>query len=275
MSSSQHNYSISFWQAIQRGEQGEEFFAPGAEIYIWFGGSGKARVVRTVAEHCAAGRTSVEKFGPTQYFNRRQFVGDGFFAEAHTVTWPGGALQDRTCEALVVFELNSEGKIMRLDEFLDPAMCNQPRALPLPAKPQIVFGQNGISLAEAARNRGIIEQLFNNIAEYEDVSTAFAKGATVAQYFESTGGTANELKVGRSGKLRLAQFRGASLYRNRRRFVGKGFALELHAASLAQERDALTTRHVLDVGVLLLIDDDGKVGDASSVITDHYHWELV
>jgi hypothetical protein len=50
-------------------------------------------------------------------------------------------------------------------------------------------------------------------------------------------------------------YRNAVIYSNRRTFCGRGFAVELHTASLQRNESEPTVRHALEVAVVVSIDE--------------------
>merc|ERR1712217_280608 len=94
-----------------------------------------------------------------------------------------------------------------------------------------------------------------SIVAHVDVSHLFSEGAVAAQFIASTKGQFHKIRPNKEGKIVLSQFKGSAMYHNRRRFAGKGFAVEQHTASL-QLKQTHANRHKLEVVVLLRIDPE-------------------
>ena len=59
---------------------------------------------------------------PCSYTNRRQIFAHDRLVEQHTVTWP--SIPDRSgqsIETVIIFYLDNQGKVRRLEEYGDPA----------------------------------------------------------------------------------------------------------------------------------------------------------
>lgn len=254
-----HAKAIRHWDGIMANDRSvfDWAFHPDARIFIWFGeGAGRPK---TVLEHKNG---DWGDNGLLVYKNRRQYFSGNCMIETHTVTWnPESALHglgDKSCEAMLLLEVDDDGRITRMDELLDPAMCKEPRSAPAPASPPSIiqcFGEHG---ADDPLNLKVAEELFDKIMAHEDVGHLFAEGAAAAQLMASTKGAFHPIRPNGEGKTLLSQFKGAVVYTNRRRFAGRGFAVEQHTASL-QFRPEKVVRHSLEVAVLLRIDEQGKI----------------
>jgi hypothetical protein len=165
----------------------------------------------------------------------------------------GSAMIDRSCEAMVVFEIPGEdGRISRMDELLDPAFLAAPRPVPppatLPSEPARLGAGAAPDDGEAVRNLGIAEEFFDRSMAHEDVSHLLAPGAVAAQYIAATGGEFKPLRPSRrDGELRLQPYKGNAVYTNRRRFAGAGFAFEQHTVSVQRKPDDPSRRHAIEV----------------------------
>merc|ERR1711971_972936 len=103
-------------------------------------------------------------------------------------------LGDKSCEALLILTVDEDGCITRMDEFLDPGMCAEPRPAPQPATPPSAVQHLGGTHPCEETNLAIIAELFDSIVAHVDVSHLFAEGAVAAQFIASTKGKFHKIR---------------------------------------------------------------------------------